>query len=198
MSDTESIKTYTQIDHHDHELSFGISRMEDIFDARKGEPDIAHRHDYYTVVLVKSGDGIHKIDFEEYQLNDNQIYFISPGQVHQIIENRRSEGYAILFSQKFLLENNIPLRFLENLKLFQLFGESPPMALEADELQKLSSYAEEMLDIQNSNHSHKTEALGALLQLILIGCNNLCSLPERDTQSLEAGNILVRKFKDLL
>ena len=192
------IKTYEQIDISDKELSFGISRMGDIYEERKGEPDTAHRHNYYTVVLVKKAKGLHKIDFHQYELKNSQIYFVSPGQVHQIIEEEKSEGYAILFSQNFLLENHIPLRFIENLKLFQIFGESPPMQLETDELQKLSDYAEEMLELQQSIHSHKTEALGALLQLILIRCNNLCSLPDRDTQSLEAGNLLVRKFKDLL
>ena len=101
-------------------------------------------------------------------------------------------------SQRFLLENNIPQRFLDNLKLFQLFGESPPMDLDDEELQKLNSYAEEMLKLHQSSDNYKTEALGALLQLLLIRCNNLCSLPDRDTQSLEAGNVLLKRFKDLL
>ena len=194
----DAIKTYQQINQADKELSFAISRMEEIYDNRRGQPDTPHRHNYYTVVLVKKASGIHKIDFHQYELKDGQIYFVSPGQVHQILEEERSEGYAILFSQKFLLENNIPLRFLENLKLFQLFGQSLPMELDEEELQKLSGYAEEMLVEFQSNNNHKTEALGALLQLILIRCNNLCSLPERDTQSQEAGNVLVRKFKELL
>ena len=55
-----------------------------------------------------------------------------------------------------------------------------------------------MLNLHQSNINYKTEALGALLQLFLIRCNNLCSLPERDTQSLEAGNALLKNFKDLL
>ena len=192
------IKTYQQIDQTDRELSFGISRMEDIYASRKGRPDTPHRHNYYTVVLVKKASGLHKIDFHQYELNNSQIYFVSPGQVHQIIEDERSEGFAILFSQRFLLENNIPQRFLDNLKLFQLFGESPPMDLDDEELQKLNSYAEEMLKLHQSSDNYKTEALGALLQLLLIRCNNLCSLPDRDTQSLEAGNVLLKRFKDLL
>ena len=172
--------------------------MEDIYDHREGRPDHPHRHNYYTVVLIKKAEGLHKIDFNQYTLEDGQIYFISPGQVHQIIEDARSEGYAIVFSQHFLLQNNIPARFVENLNLFRLFGESPPMTLDEDEMQLLSNYAEEMLEVYSSQLSHKTEALGALLKLLLIRCNNLSSLPERDTQSQEAGNVLVRGFKDLL
>ena len=172
--------------------------MEDIYDRSEGQPDHPHRHNYYTVVLTKKASGLHKIDFQEYSLEDRQIYFIGPGQVHQILEEQRSEGYAILFSQHFLLQNNIPVRFVENLNLFRLYGESPPMSLDKDELQLLTNYAEEMLQLHSSQLSYKTEALGALLQLLLIRCNNLCSLPERDTQSQEAGNVLVRGFKELL
>ncbi len=172
--------------------------MEDIYDHRAGQPDHPHRHNYYTVVLIKKAAGLHKIDFQEYSLENSQIYFIGPGQVHQISENQRSVGYAILFSQRFLLQNNIPVRFVENLNLFRLFGESLPMSLDEDELQLLSNYAEEMLELHSSQLRHKTEALGALLQLLLIRCNNLCSLPDRDTQSQEAGNVLVRDFKELL
>ena len=193
-----AIKTYEQIDHADKELSFGISRMEEIYENRQGQPDAPHRHNYYTVVLIKKARGLHKIDFHQYELKDSQIYFVSPGQVHQIIEEYRSEGYAILFSQKFLLENNIPGRFIDNLKLFQLYGESPPMNLEPDELGALTDYAEEMIAVEQWMGNYKTEALGALLQLLLIRCNNLCSLPERNTQSMEAGNVLLRGFKDLL
>lgn len=192
------IKAYEQISTADSDMSFRISRMEDIFESNKGRPDTPHRHNYYTIVLVKKARGLHKIDFHQYSLADNQIYFISPGQVHQIIEDRRSMGYAIVFSQRFLLENNIPARFLENLGLFRLFGESPALDLDESELQILSAYAEEMLGLYQSNSNFKTEAIGALLQLLLIRSNNLCCLPILDTQSMEAGNVLIRRFKQLL
>ncbi len=195
---SESIKAYTLVDPADAEVEFGISRMEVIYDTRKGEADTPHRHDYYTVILVREAKGIHRIDFEEYSLEGRQIYFIGPGQVHQLVESTRSTGHVITFSQTFLAENNIQARFIENLKLFQLYGESPPLALDDDELGQLDRYMEEMHAIFSSDSHYKNEALGALLKLLLIRCNNLCSLPERDTQSQEAGNSIIRQFKQLL
>ncbi len=66
------IKTYHQIDQADDALSFGINRMEDIYDHREGRPDHPHRHNYYTVVLIKKAEGLHKIDFNQYTLEDGR------------------------------------------------------------------------------------------------------------------------------
>ena len=83
-----SVKTYNKINKNDEKLNFSISKMEDIYDSRQGATDEPHRHDYYTVLIVKKANGIHKIDFESYELMDSQVYFVSPGQVHQVIEKK--------------------------------------------------------------------------------------------------------------
>lgn len=191
------IKTYEQVHPNDSEISFGISRMGSLYEKHKGEPDTPHRHNYYTVILIGHARGIHRIDFEDYPLNANQIYFISPGMVHQLVEYEKSQGFVITFSTTFLAQNNISPRFIDNLKLFQLYGESPPLFLEDDEIGHLNRYAEEMFVINSSNDAYKNDALGALLKLFLIRSNNLCSLPDMDTQSRESGNI-IRRFKELL
>jgi len=54
--------------------------------ARNGKPDTPHRHNYYTVLLVKKAKGKHIIDFKEYALIGNQVFFVGPEQVHQIVE----------------------------------------------------------------------------------------------------------------
>ena len=62
----ETIKTHHLIDKHNHEKSYGISKMETIFDQAEGKTTEAHRHDYYTVILVKYAVGTHIIDFKKY------------------------------------------------------------------------------------------------------------------------------------
>ena len=48
-----SVKTYNKINKNDEKLNFSISKMEDIYDSRQGATDEPHRHDYYTVLIVK-------------------------------------------------------------------------------------------------------------------------------------------------
>ncbi|MDO3693250.1 helix-turn-helix transcriptional regulator [Wenyingzhuangia sp. chi5] len=189
------LKTYNQINKKDEHISFGISKMEDIYTKRKGEPDTPHRHDYFTVIVTNKAKGKHFIDFNEFNLEANQVYFVAPGQVHQIIETSKSYGYALVFSNQFLIENNIPVSFIDDLNLFNDFGSSPPLFLNKDIHQKINLYLTEIYNQYNSQFTYKNEAIGALLKLILIACNNACSLPSDYYQSIDS---TLRKFKTLI
>ncbi len=95
------IKTVNQVTAGDNNLNFGISRMEDIHEKHNGKAKSPHRHNYYTVLLSIKAKGKHLIDFRSYSLSDRQIFFISPGQVHQVIEDKKSTGFSIVFSDQF-------------------------------------------------------------------------------------------------
>lgn len=193
------IKKYSLVNPSDEYLSFSIKRMEDIFDLHHGKPDEPHRHEYYTVVLVKNASGRHMIDFREFDLSDRQVYFISPGQVHQIIEDEKSFGWALTFSRQFLIENHIETSFLEDLHLFRDFGDTPPLLLTDEELGVLNAYAEEMDDFVKSDKKFRYQAVGALLKLFLIQCNHSCDLGKvENTQVAQASVTLLRSFKQLL
>ncbi|MFT6441298.1 MAG: mannose-6-phosphate isomerase-like protein (cupin superfamily), partial [Salibacteraceae bacterium] len=81
-----TVKTYQKVNSSNENVSFGIAKMEDVFIRGSGKVDEPHRHDFFTVLVVNKAKGIHKIDFNAYDLGNNQIYFVSPGQVHQVIE----------------------------------------------------------------------------------------------------------------
>jgi len=193
-----SLKTYNQINRDNKSLSFGISRMEDIYEERKGLVDVPHRHNYYTVLLTIKAKGKHLIDFKSYSLSDNQIFFIRPGQVHQVIEYKKTIGFSIIFSNQFLVQNNIPICFIEDLNLFNDFGETPPLSLNEEGLKKLNRYVEEIWSINQSDIAFKSEAIGSLLKLMLICCNNLSSISKIDFQSFESGSIVLKTFKSLV
>ena len=195
----DPIKTYTNVHKEDDSLSFGISRMEEIYRDRNGVVDAPHRHDYYTVLLVREARGRHIVDFKEYPLRGKQVYFISPGQVHQVIEERMSYGYSMVFSYHFLVKNNIPLSFIEGLELFNDYGEAPPLKPNVLELKKLSVFCEEMIELYHkSNDILRDRALGSYLQLFLIQCNSLCVMEMDNPQFREAGNTLLKAYKGLV
>jgi AraC-like DNA-binding protein len=194
----DKIKTYQYVNASNAKLSFGISRMEDIYTQRKGQADTPHRHDYYTALLIKKAQGKHLIDFESYPLNALQVYFITPGQVHQILEEMMSIGYAMVFSVDFLIQNNIPLSFINDLNLFNNYNQNPPLDLLSSQVDKLTYYCEEIIANEGKNHKFKTAATGALLKLFLISCNQFCTRPIEHTPQLEAGNSILKNFKNLV
>jgi hypothetical protein len=192
------IKTYDQVDHHHAAVSFRISRMEDIHEEREGIRDDPHRHDYYTLLLVKQAKGKHVVDFKEFPLAAHQVWFISPGQVHQVVEEEKSYGYAVLFSEEFLVQNHIPSQFIGDLQLFNDFGHSPPLNISKEEFGSLSGYCEQMIALGDTDLKFREQALSSYLKLFLIQSNNLCSLEGDLPQSQESGNMILRSFRQLV
>ena len=195
----EAIKVYSNVNKVDPQKSFGISRMEDIYLKHRGKPDTPHRHEYYTVLLVLKAKGKHIIDFNEYSFEGNQVYFISPGQVHQIIEEQQSFGYSMVFSSQFLMENHIPFSFVDDLNLLYNYGQSPPLPVSQKQTEKLAGFCEDIIAYNQSDDKFKEQAIGSMLKLFLIQCNNLCTLPpQENTQVIEAGNSILKRFKELV
>lgn len=193
-----TVKTYHKVDSSHENISFGISKMEDIYVRRNGRVDVPHRHDYFTVLVIHKGNGMHKIDFNSYELNNCQIYFVSPGQVHQVIEKEKSEGYAMTFSTQFLIENSIQISFIESLNLFHDYGQSPPLVTNNHQYIKLASYTTEMYKLFNSTINMKELSIGAFLKLFLIECNNLCAIDPNDSNLETSENRIVTEFKKLV
>ena len=169
--------------------------MEVIYDRAQGAVDQPHRHDYFTVVLVEGARGTHHIDFTNYPLSERQVFFISPGQVHQVVTTARPQGWVITFSADFLADNAIPQTFIYNLNLFRFFGESPPLAVDIPTWTRLDRTARDMEACLPDELVYRNRALGALLQLLLIYCNNSCTLDSRQLDEQDAQVCLLRDFK---
>ncbi|MBW1295521.1 helix-turn-helix domain-containing protein [Aquimarina litoralis] len=172
--------------------------MEDIYDKKNGIPDLPHRHDFYIVILVAKAKGSHIIDFNEFTLEEHQVFFLSPGQVHQIIEEKKSFGWVLTFSRQFMLKNNIDYRFIEDINLFQDYGYTPPLQLNEIQFNTLNTYSTEIFETYHSTSKFRIEAIGALIKLFLIFSNNICTIHSKDPQQLQAGSLILTAYKDLV
>ena len=192
------VKTYKKVNADKKQLSFGISRTEDIYLKRSGKVDEPHRHFYYTILIIKKGKGLHKVDFITYELANHQIYFVAPGQVHQVIEKEKTEGFSIVFSDQFLIENAISLTFIDNLNLFQNYGQSPPLTPDKLQFDNIEKFAGEILHLFQGDNSMKFLSIGAFLKLLLIECNNICVINPLEMESGNPANKIIRSFKKIV
>jgi AraC-like DNA-binding protein len=62
-----------------------------------------HRHDFYFILVLIKGFGVHEIDFVEYPIIDNTIFIMRPAQVHRFELKVGSEGYWLAFNKEFPL-----------------------------------------------------------------------------------------------
>lgn len=80
--------------------TFRIRKIEDIL-AGQDMNQPTHRHDFYFILILKKGKGNHVIDFTSYPIEDNCIFIMRPGQVHQLDLNASSTGYLMELNMEF-------------------------------------------------------------------------------------------------
>jgi len=121
-----------------------------------------HRHDYFEIILVKSGCGQQFIDFNPYLIQQGQVFTVYPGQVH-LMQRGTAQGLLIQF-RKDIFEFIYPLRH------YDLYFPEPVFNLDQTTFTRLYSFAESILEL------NQTELLSSLsiykaysyLQIILI------------------------------
>src|SRR5436190_21077104 len=80
--------------------SFSIRDIQGLL-AGKDMVQELHRHDFFYILALKKGAGNHEIDFTPYTVCDNSVFFMRPGQVHQLVLKAGSTGYLMQFRVEF-------------------------------------------------------------------------------------------------
>lgn len=65
-----------------------------------------HRHDFFYVLALEKGAGVHDIDFESYNICDHSVFVMRPGQVHHLVLKAGSAGYLMQFKDEFYLAHD--------------------------------------------------------------------------------------------
>ncbi len=79
---------------------FKIRRVEEF----AGDTDLAHdlhRHDFFFMLALEKGEGIHEIDFISHKVLDHSVFFLRPGQVHRLHLKAGSTGYLLEFDTAY-------------------------------------------------------------------------------------------------
>lgn len=187
-----------QLERRKPRSAFHLERMELLYEKSGGRTDEPHRHDYYTVLLIGKARGRHLVDFNAFSLQDREVHFVSPGQIHQVDLYSKPLGWFFTFSREFLALNNIPEEFVTNINLFRPFGESPPLKLDEPTFSRLVMLVGEMQACLPLAGGYRNKALGALLQLFLIYCHQSNAFNKDQADSENAGVCILRDFKSLV
>jgi AraC-like DNA-binding protein len=195
----QQVKSYTFADLKRNSAEFALKRIEDIYKASEGMVDSPHRHEYYSVIFIEKAKGKHLVDFAEYELEDATLYFIQPGQMHQLSFTEEPSGWMVVFTPEFLLHNSIPCQLIDDIYLFNNYGQSPPLRINERDVAVYRGLIEQMWQYSTSLTKYTNDAVGALVKVLLIQSNNHCSLKkEGNPQLQEVGNQLLRGFKQLV
>lgn len=83
----------------DSNLQFKALKIEESF--LNNNHLVPHKHDYYYLIYISEGKGIHSIDFSTFDINGPMLFFLLPGQIHQI-KAKNIKGNIVIFMEEFL------------------------------------------------------------------------------------------------
>jgi AraC-like DNA-binding protein len=174
-------------------VPFEIHTMEWIAQNRFEQNATPHRHNYFVIIWVKKGTGTHLIDLETYQLEDNSVYCITPGQVHQLNTTGDADGYVISFMAEFLggAEENYDLLF--NTGLFYAFSNSPVIKVNEEMGIEMQDAVNKMLKEYNNFFILRAEILRGFLKIFLIYLTRQYERP-RESEAHSKSIELVKQF----
>ncbi|MBD0777986.1 AraC family transcriptional regulator [Maribacter sp. ANRC-HE7] len=77
-----------------------------------------HRLNFYQLIVITKGRGIHEVDFETIAYAENTVIPVAMGQVQRFTNNPQLEGYAVLFTPDFLIKEEQDYHYLYDYTIF--------------------------------------------------------------------------------
>lgn len=195
----KNIQILSLVDESGNPIDFIIKRIEDVYEANNGIADLAHRHNYYTLILVEKGNGKHTIDFTSFNINFNSLHVIYPGQVHSFVTTDKPSGWVFNFTSAFLMQHGISNDIINKVYLYNSYGDTPPLSIKEEAFGIFLNLSLQIESYYKNKTEYHMDALGALLKLIFINAANLsCVQPKTELQdNIIESNLLIR-FKKLI
>lgn len=178
------------------------SFFEDSFSIRVIEPLTAHedlihelhRHDFYFVLFIKNGSGEHEIDFMKYKVDNYSVFFIRPGQVHQLKLKKGTTGFMLQFTSDFYAPRENPA-----IVVLRKVSNKSHCHLSTERFEKIGVLLKTIYDEFNQKQDRYKEVVKAGLEIIFIELvrqsnnpNNMANVAKIYIQER------LEEFKDLL
>ncbi len=181
--------------------SFVFRTIEEIESMQSASSALSpHRHNYYTIIWVRQGSGLHHIDFRSYSVNPDTIYFLTPEQVHHLQLDEGAKGYVLLFTPDFLHEHGLSQQWIENTGFFFRCDDMTPFHLEPGmNIDNLDHLVHHISDEFNKGDEYYLDAIASWLKLFLLECKRQSSdqKPAAESKTNTRGQ-LVKQFRNLL
>lgn len=130
-----------------------------------------HSHRFYSIFWFHSGEGTHIVDFDEYNIEKDSIFFLSPKHLHTFRHLKDINGIAIIFTEDLLLHLGTELLNCIKAKLFYPIHGVSHCTLQENAKRKIERYAKLLQEESESNTkdtSLKDNFLASALSLFLI------------------------------
>ena len=152
-----------------------------------------HRHDFYYLLYITSGKGTHTIDFKTYPLENNQLFFMSPGQVHEWNLPLTTKGYTLFFTKELFGSKDFKIE--NEWSFFHNFFDDAAFVVPKTEQKTIELFFSTILKEYQSNQRNQDKITKSLTAALLYKIDELLQLKKKTGN--ENNNDIIRRF-DLL
>lgn len=172
---------------------FEITRFEQMDELDIDDP---HKHTFYEIIWIDEGISKQVIDYQEYEISPNTLFFISPNQLHHFEEWQPLKGGSIFFTESFFLQNYQDKNKLFELTFLDNFYTKPYFQYDEEDFNEIRQIIDLLFkEKQRSNYSPKIAQSYLHILLAQIQRNI-------DTQTAKTSNkhyiITYKKLKNLI
>lgn len=152
-----------------------------------------HRHDFYYLLYITKGKGTHTIDFKTYPLKDHQLFFMSPGQVHQWDIKPNTKGYTLFFSKELYSTSDFKIEY--EWSFFHNFFDDAAFSIPKNQQAPITELFSLILKEYSSKKNYQEKITKNLTAALLYKINELL-ISEKKVSNVHSLDV-IRKF-DLL
>jgi AraC family transcriptional regulator, transcriptional activator of pobA len=160
---------------------------------------IPHRHDFYHLFWIESGNGTFVSDGRSYPLTRGSLIFVSPGQVHAWKCNDTLKGYVLCFEPASLFSgSDRPYRLLHDLAQFSATTKDRATFQVAGSTYRILRVAfKNLADEFHGSAEFRCDMVRSQITALLIRLHRLClSTPSVEVQAYSTH--LTNRFLSLL
>jgi AraC family transcriptional activator of pobA len=158
--------------------------------------DDFHKHTFYEILWSEKGTSKQTIDYKEYNVRPNSLFFISPNQVHHFEEWKPLTGGTILFTEDFFLLNQSGKDKLFELSFIDNFYADPCIQLSKKDFEEVNHTIGLIYQEQNRKNKNLT-IIQSLLHILLTQVQRCVESQSKKTISKKY-LILYKQFNNLL
>lgn len=171
---------------------------------RFGQQCVINEHsilNLYNVFWVKAGTASVQIDFNTFEIADNTLFFLFPGQVFAVKAEDHLDGYRLAFEQDFYcLDTHHPEIGCNGL-LFNKLSFSPLVRVEGEFVRELDDILHTLIQKMREESVAQSELVQSYLKIFLIKCaqikkyqvSSMVPLEDESLKWLSELNALIEK-----
>lgn len=144
-----------------------INRLSEYF-LKYSNLHFPHRHSFYHLIFFTKGGGSHSIDFDRFDVQQSQIYFMIPGQVHTWEFEGEVEGYVVNFSTAFFQSFLLRPEYIETFSFFAGNTKDGVINLSDEKALVVQNTFEDLVAQSDQRKDHRWDMIRVLLLKIFL------------------------------